>query len=202
MLVVMTDIAILALFAASLQFFMGHGGITSFGHAAFFGLGAYASALLLQKAALPMALAFVAAPLARPRRRARRLVRAALAGRVRGMLTLAFAQILWSTATQWIALTGGDNGILGVWPPAWLSGKAGYVVFALLITMAMPVAAAPRGVGAVRLCTARDARCAGACRCLRHRGDARAMAGVLRRRTVRGPCRRLNAFHKGSVFRT
>ena len=32
------------------------------------------------------------------------------------MLTLAFAQILWSIAFQWVPVTGGDNGLLGVWP--------------------------------------------------------------------------------------
>jgi branched-chain amino acid transport system permease protein len=38
------------------------------------------------------------------------------------MLTLAFAQIVWSIAFQWVAVTGGDNGILGVWPDAWAAG--------------------------------------------------------------------------------
>ena len=35
------------------------------------------------------------------------------------MLTLAFAQIVWSIAFQWVDVTGGDNGLLGVWPAAW-----------------------------------------------------------------------------------
>ena len=118
-LVLATEMAILALFAASLQLFMGHGGLVSFGHAAFFGLGAYAAALLVRHASLPFAAAVVAAPLAAG-------AAAALAGffvlRAQGvyaaMLTLAFAQILWSVAVQWVDFTGGDNGLLGIWPPS------------------------------------------------------------------------------------
>lgn len=117
-LVLATEMAILALFAASLQFFMGHGGLVSFGHAAFFGVGAYAAALLVRHAALPFAAALLAAPLAAG-------AAAAMAGffvlRAQGvyasMLTLAFAQILWSVAVQWVDFTGGDNGLLGIWPP-------------------------------------------------------------------------------------
>jgi len=44
-LVLATDVLIFALFAASLQFLMGPGGMASFGHAAYFGLGAYAAAI-------------------------------------------------------------------------------------------------------------------------------------------------------------
>ena len=40
-----------------------------------------------------------------------------LSGVYLAMLTLAFAQIAWSIAFQWSAVTGGDNGLLGVWPP-------------------------------------------------------------------------------------
>jgi branched-chain amino acid transport system permease protein len=125
------EVLILALFAASLQVLMGIGGMISFGHAAAFGLGAYGAALAVMHFAAPMALAVFAGPLA-----------AGLGGLVFGwfcvrlsgvylaMLTLAFAQILWSAAFQWVALTGGDNGILGVWPSAWAADP---IVFYLLI---------------------------------------------------------------------
>jgi branched-chain amino acid transport system permease protein len=42
-----------------------------------------------------------------------------LSGVYAAMLTLAFAQILWSIAFQWVPVTGGDNGLLGVWPSPW-----------------------------------------------------------------------------------
>jgi len=117
-LVIATEMAILALFAASLQFFMGHGGLVSFGHAAYFGLGAYAAALVAKSIGAPLAVALVAAPLAAA---LAALVASFFVLRAHGvyasMLTLAFAQILWSIAVQWVDVTGGDNGILGVWPP-------------------------------------------------------------------------------------
>jgi branched-chain amino acid transport system permease protein len=47
-----------------------------------------------------------------------------LSGVYFAMLTLAFAQIVWSIAFQWVAVTGGDNGILGVWPEKWAAGPA------------------------------------------------------------------------------
>jgi branched-chain amino acid transport system permease protein len=128
-----TEIFILALFAASLHFIMSIGGLVSFGHAAYFGIGAYACALLAKHAAAPMVLGLAAAP----------LVGAGVAAvfgwfciRLSGvylaMLTLAFAQIVWSLAftSGW---SGGDNGILGVWPPAWLGSRTAYYYFTLLL---------------------------------------------------------------------
>jgi branched-chain amino acid transport system permease protein len=116
-LVLGIDVLIAVLFAASLHFIMGPGGMHSFGHAAYFGLGAYAAALLVKWFALPMPPALVAAPIAAS-------LGAALFGwfavRLSGvylaMLTLAFAQIVWSIVFQWSELTGGSNGILGIWP--------------------------------------------------------------------------------------
>ncbi|WP_119460006.1 ABC transporter permease [Rhodospirillaceae bacterium SYSU D60014] len=123
-LVVLTEVLILALFAASLHFIMGPGGMISFGHAAYFGLGAYGAALLVEHFDAGMVTGLVVAPLAAG-------VGALLFGwfcvRLSGvylaMLTLAFAQIVWSVAFQWYSVTGGDNGILGVWPAAWASPK-------------------------------------------------------------------------------
>ena len=130
----LTELVIFALFAASLQFIMGPGGMASFGHAAYFGLGAYGAALAAKWLGASMAPALVAAPFL-----------AGLAGLVFGwfcvrlsgvylaMLTLAFAQIAWATAFQWVDLTGGDNGILGVWPSAWAASKFAYYYLALAI---------------------------------------------------------------------
>ncbi len=59
----LTELAILALFAASLHLMMGPGGMHSFGHAAYFGLGAYGAALAVKWFAAPMAVGLLAAPL-------------------------------------------------------------------------------------------------------------------------------------------
>lgn len=137
-LVLMTDIAAFALFAASLGLLMGHGGMASFGHAAYFGSGAYGAAIAA-KAGAPFGLALLwgiafAACLA--------VVFGWFAVRLAGvslaMLTLAFAQITWAIAFQWDAVTGGSNGIVGIWPPPLLSGKTAYYLFAVAV-LAMAV---------------------------------------------------------------
>jgi branched-chain amino acid transport system permease protein len=106
------DVAIWALFATSLNLLVGYTGLVSFGHAAYFGIGAYATGLLMKKAGVSFLLAFPAA--------------GALAGAfalifgffcVRltriyfAMLTLAFAQIVWAICFKWNEVTGGEQGM-------------------------------------------------------------------------------------------
>jgi len=126
------DLLTAALFAASLHFIMGPAGMHSFGHAAYFGLGAYGAALLVRSAGLPMELTLFLSP-----------VVAALGALVFGwfcvrlsgvylaMLTLAFSQIVWSVIFQWEDLTGGSNGLTGVWPAQWLADKRNYYYLTL-----------------------------------------------------------------------
>ena len=59
-----------------------------------------------------------------------------LSGVYLAMLTLAFAQIAWSIAFQWDSVTGGSNGLIGVWPAAWLASKSAYYYLALGICAA------------------------------------------------------------------
>ncbi|HVB49584.1 MAG TPA: ABC transporter permease [Burkholderiales bacterium] len=131
-LVLLTDILVFALFAVSLHFIMGPGGLHSFGHAAYFGLGAYAAGLLLLKAHLPMELALVLAPICGA---LGALVFGWFCVRLSGvylaMLTLAFAQICWSIVYQWDAFTGGSNGLVGIWPASWLSSQSAYYYLTL-----------------------------------------------------------------------
>ena len=118
LLILGIDVLIAVIFATSLHFIMGPGGMHSFGHAAYFGLGAYGAALLVKWLAVPMGLALAAAPLVAL---AGALLFGWFAVRLSGvylaMLTLAFAQIVWALVFQWEALTGGSNGVIGVWPP-------------------------------------------------------------------------------------
>jgi branched-chain amino acid transport system permease protein len=107
-----TQIAIDALFAVSLNLLLGTTGLVSFGHVAYFGVGAYVCAILMKTYGVPFALAFPAAGLG-----------AALFALLSGyfcvrlsqiyfaMLTLAFSQIVWAIAYRWNAVTGGDQGI-------------------------------------------------------------------------------------------
>ena len=204
-IVIATEVAIAAVLAASLHFGMGLGGIVSFGHAAFFGLGAYAVALAIKSFAAPFAVALILAPVVAG-------FAALLVGRVvlrshgvyAAMLTLAFAQILWSTAIQWGDVTGGDNGVLGLWSvlPAALSSPLAYYMAAASaafasLAMLRRLALAPFGFA---LRAARDS-------------DLRAEAiGIDTQRTrwlafgvggfFAGIAGALHAFHKGSVFPT
>ncbi len=197
---VLTEAAIAVLFAASLQFIMGPGGMASFGHAAFFGIGAYAAGLLAERH-MAMLLALAAAPLAGGLAALLLgcvLVR--LSGVYLAMLTLAFAQIVWAVCVQWSGLTGGDDGILGVWPAAWAAGPAGFYWLTLALCLSATlllrrITYAPLGYG---LRAARDSL-------------ARAEAIGLRPRLLRlaafglagggaGLAGAVFAYAKGSVF--
>jgi len=112
---VATDMAILALFATSLNLLLGYAGAVSFGHAAYFGIGAYTCGILMKTYGAPFAVALLAAP-----------VLAGLFAAVVGffcvrltriyfaMLTLAFAQIVWGVALKWNGVTGGEQGLSDV----------------------------------------------------------------------------------------
>jgi branched-chain amino acid transport system permease protein len=125
-LVLAIDMMVFALFAASLGLVIGPGGMGSFGHAAYFGLGAYGAALAV-KAGLGFCATMASGVL---------LAGGAavlfgwfsvrLSGTYMAMLTLAFAQITWSIVFQWDAVTGGSNGLVGVWPPEWLSDRTNF----------------------------------------------------------------------------
>jgi len=126
------DLLVAVLFATSLHFIMGPAGMHSFGHAAYFGLGAYGAALLFKALGLPMEIALLLAPLVAG---LGALVFGWFSVRLSGvylaMLTLAFAQITWAVVFQWDALTGGSNGLTGVWPAAWLTDKKNYYFLTL-----------------------------------------------------------------------
>jgi branched-chain amino acid transport system permease protein len=134
------DLMIAALFAASLHFIMGPGGMHSFGHAAYFGLGAYGAALLAREGSrlfgLPMEAALVLAPFVAGMGA---LLFGWFAVRLSGvylaMLTLAFAQITWAIVFQWDSFTGGSNGMSGVWPSPWLADKRVYYGVTLVLVV-------------------------------------------------------------------
>jgi branched-chain amino acid transport system permease protein len=110
-----TEIVILALFAVSLNLLLGYTGLVSFGHAAYFGIGAYTCAILMKTHGVPFPLAFAAAG-----------AMAAAFAVVFGffcvrstriyfaMLTLAFAQIVWAVCFKWNSVTGGEQGLSNV----------------------------------------------------------------------------------------
>jgi branched-chain amino acid transport system permease protein len=108
---VMTRVMIYALAATSLNLVLGYGGMISFGHAAFFGAGAYAVAILAQEG---ITSAWVAWPIAVAAGAAFALVIGAISLRTRGlyfiMITLAFAQMLYYFFVS-LKAYGGEDGI-------------------------------------------------------------------------------------------
>lgn len=151
--ILLVDVMVATLFAVSLHFMMGLGGMVSFGHAAYFGVGAYGAAMAVKYLGLGMLPAMALGPVA--------ALAAALffgwfcvrlSGVYLAMLTLAAAQILWGVTYQWGEVTGGDDGILGVWPAKWASGDAVYFYIALVlcvggILILRRIAHAPFGYG-------------------------------------------------------
>ena len=161
---ILTDVLIFGLFALSLDLIMGYTGMVSFGHAAYFGLGAYGSALVLIHFEQPVPVALLAGAL--------------LAGLVAvpvgwfstratgiyfAMLTLAFAQLLYTVAYKWRDLTGGSDGIAGVpkttlfWngpglaaPRAFYFVVAGALVLSLLACRALVASPFGRALQAIR----------------------------------------------------
>ena len=112
---VLEDVLIMMLFGLSLQLMMALSGWVSFGHAAYFGLGAYATALShlhWQFNAITAALTGVWVATMAALCMGQLLQRSA--GVYLAMLSLAFAQMVWASASQWVSLTGGDNGLIGL----------------------------------------------------------------------------------------
>ena len=128
-----TEVIILTLWAVSYNLVYGYMGEISFGHAAFFGLGAFGVPLLAREFNLPfgfniaggMVLACLFAALV-----------SVIIRRTRGVyyavLTFVLAEVVYVVAIKWTNFTGGDNG-LPVSRPALLGSPLSYALFAFLI---------------------------------------------------------------------
>jgi branched-chain amino acid transport system permease protein len=112
---VATDIVILSLFATSLNLLLGTTGLVTFGHAAYFGIGAYTTALLMKSLGAPFLPSWIAGGLMAG---AFALVFGFFCVRLTkiyfAMLTLAFAQIVWAICFKWNDVTGGEQGLPNV----------------------------------------------------------------------------------------
>lgn len=130
-----TEMLVWALAACALDLLVGYAGLVSLGQAAFFGLGAYTVAILATRVGVTQVWATLSAAAAMA------ATFAAVTGPfvLRGhgiyflMLTLAFAQMVWALATQWVSLTRGDDGISGVPPPAGLEDPRVYHLFVFAV---------------------------------------------------------------------
>ncbi len=128
------EILIMALFAMSFNLLFDGAGLLTFGHGCYYGVGAYTAALLMTEFGMPMFPAMFAA-----------MVMGGLVALVFGffcvrltgvyfsILTLAFAQLMFSVFQQSYTLTGGDLGILDIQPPAFLVAVNNYYYFTLVM---------------------------------------------------------------------
>ncbi len=113
--IVLTECLIYAMAAASLDLLIGYTGLASLGHAAFFAVGAYTTALLTTRSRAAFAVALAASILLAA-------VTSAAVGvlvlRASGiyfmMITLSVSMCAWGLAYRWVSLTGGDTGIVSI----------------------------------------------------------------------------------------
>jgi branched-chain amino acid transport system permease protein len=148
--------AAMALFATSLNLLVGNTGLVSFGHGMFYGLGAYAFALLMQRTSLSLPVAALATLLISA---AAGLVVGAVCIRLRAIyfafVTLAVQMLFYSVIITWEGLTGGDQGLQGGIPRRVLFGfdlngqfhlyVASAVVMVLGLLVMRHVSASPLG---------------------------------------------------------
>jgi branched-chain amino acid transport system permease protein len=127
------EVLVFAIFAMSLDLLLGYTGLPSFGHAAFFGLGAYVAAYLSSLNPLALGLTsnlLVTIPAAMLASALAALLIGFFALRKGGiyflMITLAFAQMLFSIAIRWSGVTGGSDGLSGVPRPTIGIGPLSY----------------------------------------------------------------------------
>lgn len=134
---VAVEILIMGLFAVSFNMIFGYMGQLSFGHAAYFGVGAYATGLLLVKTSVPLPLSLALSMLTAG---AFALVIGYFCVRLTGIyfaiLTMAFGQLLYYIIFQWYSFTGGDDGLQGILPPDYLLDVSAYYYFTLAIVVA------------------------------------------------------------------
>ena len=132
-------IYVTSLLAMSLNIVVGHGGLYQFHHAVFYGVGAYAVALMLTKTSMPTWVGFIVGPIA-----------AALAGLIIGwfcvrltrlyfgMLQISLGSLIWAIVFRWYKFTGGDDGIHGIPMPSLLSSlNASYYFILILLVVCL-----------------------------------------------------------------
>lgn len=144
---VSTEILILGLFAMSFNLLYGYMGQISFGHAAFFGVGAYASAMLFTRLktsggeiGVPdFFLSLLAGP---PVAAVAALIVGFFCVRLTGiyfaMLSLAFGELLFYIVFSWYSFTKGDDGIQGLLPPPFFQDPVSFYYLTLaIVTLAL-----------------------------------------------------------------
>ncbi len=131
---VLNQCLIWGIFALSLDLMLGYTGMASLGHAAYFGTGAYATAIMSATYGASFGEAFVVALIAAAVITAICAVVALRASDVYFlMITFALAMLVWGLAYRWDSMTGGENGIAGIDRPLFMEGTVAYYYFTLIV---------------------------------------------------------------------
>ncbi|MCS7173322.1 MAG: branched-chain amino acid ABC transporter permease [Armatimonadetes bacterium] len=195
------DVLLACLLAASLNLLVGYGGMLSLGHAAFFGVGGYVAGILVKRLGIPwFATVGVGTVVAALAAAGIGYFCVRLAGAYFVMLTLAFGQLLYTVFWKWKELTGGDDGLTDVFPPApWTDPVVYYYLVLLVVGLAL--------WGLWRVCASPFGAALKAVRDSPHRAEA---VGIPVRRVqwaaftlsggLAGLAGALFVFHHGSMF--
>lgn len=128
-------ILIYGVLATSLNFVLGYGGIFQFHHCVFYGVGGYATALILTKTSLPAFLAFLAGPLSAALLSVLMgIICVRLSKLYFGMLQISLGSLVWAIVYRWYSFTGGDDGIHGIPVPDILGSTNAAFYFTLIVT--------------------------------------------------------------------
>ena len=139
-----TEVLLLGLFAMSFNLLYGYMGQISFGHAAFFGVGAYATAMLFTTLKTPAGQIgipqfFLSLLIGPPVAALAALIVGFFCVRLVGiyfaMLSLAFGELLFYTVFSWYSFTKGDDGIQGLLPPPLFQDAANFYYLTLVVVV-------------------------------------------------------------------
>lgn len=131
-----TEMLIMGVAATAFNLMMGYGGLVSFGPAGQYALGAYVTGVLLVKLDMPFWMCMLIGPLA-----------AGVLSIIIGwfcvrrtevyfsLLSLAFAQVIYTIILKWYGVTGGDDGLVGIPVPDYLTSVENFYFFTLIITV-------------------------------------------------------------------
>ena len=129
-------IILLGLFATSLNFALGYGGIYQFHHAVFYGVGAYGTAIMLSKTGISPWIGFVVGPImAAILSLVMGLICIRLSKLYFGMLQISLGSLVWVFIYRWRSFTGGEDGMHGIPLPDIVASGTGAYYFTLIVSV-------------------------------------------------------------------
>lgn len=129
-------VLVTGILAMSLNLVLGYGGMYQFHHGVFYGIGAYACALMLVKTDLSPVFAYLAAPVAAALLSLiMGLITVRLSKLYFGMLQISLGSLVWAVVFRWYSFTGGDDGIHGIPVPDMIAYGRGAYYFILIVTI-------------------------------------------------------------------